>query len=82
MRNARDEFARFNWITPATFGARIGGEKPVSPDRVRKLIRAGKIRSEFLHVTNPGSGRPDYRIDPAAVEAFHEDHKPQILNAA
>jgi hypothetical protein len=74
QRTSAAEIARFTWITPATFGERLGGEKPVSAVQVRRLIKRGLIRPEMVMPTNPGSRRPDYRIDPAAVEAFRKDH--------
>lgn len=74
MRTADQDRAAFNWITTAEFGRRIGGEKPASASHVRRLIHAGKIRPDMVMVLNPGSLRADYRINPAAVEAFRRDH--------
>lgn len=81
MRTAREEAALYTALTPAEFGRRIGGEKPVSASQVRRQIAAGLIRPEFVTVVNPGSRRPEYRIDPAAVGAFRDDHRPKARAA-
>ena len=71
---AAEDQARYNWITPRTFGELIGGEKPASASHVRNLIRRGSIRSDMVIVVNPGSSRPDYRINPRAADLFRRDH--------
>ena len=73
MRNASQEQAAFNWITPKTFGERIGGEKPVSAAHVRRLIARGLVRKDMVCVLNPGSARKDYRINPAAVGVYQRE---------
>jgi excisionase family DNA binding protein len=40
----------------------------VKPERVRAWIRSGRLRA--IDVSQPGSTRPRFRIDPADLEKF------------
>lgn len=78
MRTAEEYGAEFNWLTPREFARRAGLLKPSgkpSPEMVRQIIHDGT--SEALrppHVMDISrSSVPRYRIDPEAVELYHEE---------
>lgn len=64
LRSAKAEQARYNDLTPAEFGERIGG---LTAETVCGLIRDGHLQAINL---SPGKARPTYAIPESEVERF------------
>lgn len=74
MRTAKQERARYQWLTPRQFGERVG----MGEDKVRELIRAGWFgvqdgTPECIDTRLPGRPSPEYRVHPDAVGRFFRE---------
>lgn len=78
MRTAEEYQAEYQWITPREFAERAGIVKPdgePSPELVRQIIHDGTseaLRPPYVKDISRSSV-PRYRIDPEAVELYHEE---------
>lgn len=66
MRNADQDRAAYNWPAPSEVAA--DPRLHASTKHVHRLIAAGEL--EAMDISQPGSKRPTYRINPASVERF------------
>lgn len=53
-------------LTPPQLGKRLG----VDPSKIIGWIRSGELKA--IDVSNAGSSRPRYRIDPIDIELFEQ----------
>ena len=67
MRTREQEVARFTYLKTADVAARLN----VSRAHVVDLIQAGRLQAIDVSL----GGRPDYRIDPSALDAFEVERK-------
>lgn len=67
-RSIESEELRYRWVTTARAAEMIGGAQPVSTTHVVRLIEDGEL--EARDVSRPGAVRPEWRVNPATVEAF------------
>jgi hypothetical protein len=79
MRTSEQERARFTWHRTS----RVARDLDCSTDRVCDLVRAGHLGEPGAGWMNVGSpGRPSYRINPDAVEAFVQRGGVAVADAA
>lgn len=67
-RSIEAEELRYRWISTTLAAERIGGEPPVSSAHVVRLIEDGVL--EARDVSRPAAKRPEWRVNPASVDAF------------